>query len=334
MTPWTLLKEGQYMKIMTYCALLAAVFVTNGAPSVELAEPSELDVLKSKYEKAQASIDAIYAEQKSEAMSAYERLLDAYKTRLKQEGQLQAYLEIEKEADRLKDEQKIPSGSLHPYVSKMIAAHDTFLADAEAAHQKQMALLASQYDARLTTLIRTLMQADRIEEAKLAQLEKNRAGFELAVIEDKNATLPTPQALPQPTPPKRPAIPNGAIRYGGHHYGIIEKLQTWQEAKKTCENMGGHLVVITSAQELNAVVPLASKAIARYRVKTCWIGHRLDVKQWVGVTGEELSFFNWRPGEPSNRAGHENVAVLREDGLWADTSSSDITRPSICEWEY
>ena len=324
-------RKGQAMNIMKFCALLGALIVMNGAQAAEEAKhASELDDLKSKYEDARASIEATFAEQRSDALATYSRALDAYKIHLKQAGQLQAYLRIEEETIRLKQEQKPPTERVDPNVDRMVAAHDKAVEEASAAEQKQMAALANQYDAKLNALIKTLMQADQIEEAKRAQRERNRAKFILAVIEDQKPPAPAPHAPPQ----KQPPVPQSAIAFGGHHYGIVGKLLTWQAAKKACEDMGGHLVVFSSARELNAVVPLVSKAIAPTKVKTCWIGYHLNADRWEAVTGEPLTYLNWRKGEPNHSGGNEDVSVLREDGFWADASRTEILRPAICEWDY
>ncbi|MBS0207070.1 MAG: hypothetical protein JSS49_29690 [Planctomycetes bacterium] len=48
--------------------------------------------------------------------------------------------------------------------------------------------------------------------------------------------------------PKRPR-PKETVRFQGHTYALIKENVTWHVAKQRCEEMGGHLVCITSVKE-------------------------------------------------------------------------------------
>ena len=73
----------------------------------------------------------------------------------------------------------------------------------------------------------------------------------------------------------------------------------WTEANAAAMQKGGHLVTITSQDEMNAIVGMAEAAGLRF----VWMGGYTSVRdnQAFGhwVTGEAFDFTAWREGEPS-----------------------------------
>ncbi len=69
-------------------------------------------------------------------------------------------------------------------------------------------------------------------------------------------------------------------KYNGHKYQIIEKGMKWSAAKKYCESIGGHLAVITSEGEQEALV----KALRKY-------GKRNNY--WLGAKKNSAGSFKW-----------------------------------------
>ena len=47
-----------------------------------------------------------------------------------------------------------------------------------------------------------------------------------------------------------------AVDFNGHRYERIEEGMTWKQAKKYCEDRGGHLATITSSAEQEAIMQL------------------------------------------------------------------------------
>lgn len=83
-----------------------------------------------------------------------------------------------------------------------------------------------------------------------------------------------------------------------HRYEVYETSMTWTEAEAYCENIGGHLVTITSENEMNTVINLIPE-----EAKNCyWIGlYRDDINlEWKWITGETVSYTNWAEEEPNN----------------------------------
>lgn len=80
-------------------------------------------------------------------------------------------------------------------------------------------------------------------------------------------------------------------------YRVIKSDITWLEAKKECENNGGHLVVINNAEEFQKIIDLVSSSGCRF----CWIGCYKDSSgEFVWLNNESSTYFRWGEGEPSS----------------------------------
>jgi len=138
---------------------------------------------------------------------------------------------------------------------------------------------------------------------------------------------------------------NDVYSYNGHSYKLINTSMDWDSAQKYCENLGGHLVTINSADEQQFVSSLASKSTK----KNVWLGATKNENgKFSWVTGEAAQFSNWGSGEPSNYDGTENAVMMYTYsngivslGEWNDISSTGGTVSGfkledigfICEWE-
>ena len=123
---------------------------------------------------------------------------------------------------------------------------------------------------------------------------------------------------------------------------------TWAQAERLAKRYvnralgiaGGHLVVITSAEEQAQVFNMGGGG--------CWIGLRQTDKtdeplgswQWVDgkdlVHGESgwLPYANWMAGEPNDWWGYnggEDVAVMENDGTWNDMPADYLYNCYIVE---
>ena len=122
--------------------------------------------------------------------------------------------------------------------------------------------------------------------------------------------------------------------YNMHYYKVFTGNFTWNEAKKACEEKGGHLVTITSKEEqefINALNALNQRV---------WIGGtRKNAYNWTWVTGEPWMYENWADGEPNNSPDlfpYENcVTIWNDSGQWNDLNSENLEQQDgfICEWE-
>ncbi len=119
--------------------------------------------------------------------------------------------------------------------------------------------------------------------------------------------------------------PAATAAYNGHSYYFYNTPVTWYEAKLVCEQLGGHLVTITNADENAFVKGLIGDS-------ACWIGATDKDKEgtWKWVSGETFSYSKWYGSsyggtEPNNDSasleGAENYAHIRQNSdTWNDNS--------------
>ena len=94
---------------------------------------------------------------------------------------------------------------------------------------------------------------------------------------------------------------------------------SWQMARAVCENLGGHLVTITSEAE-QLVVQQIPECGSK---KQYWLGLDLSEKQWV--TGESISYTKWGSGQPDgfvrNNGDTESYAqIYNKLDSWNNTN--------------
>ena len=96
----------------------------------------------------------------------------------------------------------------------------------------------------------------------------------------------------------------------------------WSDARAVCQNLGGDLAVITSAEENEFVYELVMEKETVTETKA-WIGLKrsTDDSKWYWVDGTPLEgqYVNWGEGEPNNLMGNENCAhFFGHPGKWND----------------
>ena len=120
--------------------------------------------------------------------------------------------------------------------------------------------------------------------------------------------------------------------YNGNKYQAFSGVaQSWEEAKAYCENLGGHLAVISDKSENDFLY----KYITSNSIKGAYFGlyDPLQNGNWTWVYGNS-TYTNWHQDEPSSN--DEPYAMLFykfTDGTWNDGKWADITDAFICEWE-
>ena len=105
----------------------------------------------------------------------YAKLLSLAMTNLMQKGDLDSYVVVEAEKKRLEAEKTVPMPA---------EAKDAFKAAAWACCKARVAMLRG-YVAALDGLVKAETKAGRIDVAKDAKMEKDKAAFELADLESK-----------------------------------------------------------------------------------------------------------------------------------------------------
>ena len=122
----------------------------------------------------------------------------------------------------------------------------------------------------------------------------------------------------------------------GHWYALMRVPQAWQQARKWCDDHGGHLATVTS---LNESALIASLSLSSHT----WLGGFQDAQSsdfsepaggWRWITGESWTVSVWNSAEPNNYPpGQENwLATHNNLQTWADLPG-DWTLPFIIEFD-
>lgn len=114
------------------------------------------------------------------------------------------------------------------------------------------------------------------------------------------------------------------ILFAGHLYAAFEGEYHWFDAYQACEDMGGHLVTVTSKYEQKVIDNLMNSELRT--VIAYWMGGILLTDGFHWITEEPFEYQNWKPGQPNfNRQNQYFVraqsALFSPDepaGLWND----------------
>lgn len=149
-------------------------------------------------------------------------------------------------------------------------------------------------------------------------------------------------------------IPQGALHFNGHYYYAYQEVKSWTEAKKACEQVGGHLAAITSQDEQEAVFEYLYGHSDR---SGYWLGATDQEKEgkWQWVTGEPWNYENWDERQPDNYESSDNFSPTGQkdedylgmafgernwagNGYWNDFADNraglDTAIGYLCEWDY
>lgn len=135
---------------------------------------------------------------------------------------------------------------------------------------------------------------------------------------------------------------NFESNFDGNSYVMVTSTMSWTEAKKFCEDNGGHLATIGSESEWNSI---KTNLLARYKNINCWLGGYREGDVWKWVKNEEWTADDfgypgnnnnspWNVGEPNNSGGSE-YCLGTANGGWNDyAETSQSIRGFVCEFEY
>lgn len=115
-------------------------------------------------------------------------------------------------------------------------------------------------------------------------------------------------------------------------YLFNPKPTTWSAARSLCQSMGGDLLSINSLRE-HYYISGRLKAKTLSNIGLLWIGghDESDEGGWVWSDESPFSFFNFKRGEPSEKAGDENcIAMSAPKALWSNQDCSTLYG-SICK---
>lgn len=130
-------------------------------------------------------------------------------------------------------------------------------------------------------------------------------------------------------------VPRDAIRFGGHHYKLFRIHASFGQAKKYCEEQGGHLLTINSRTENSIVSRLTRTFDGRSPKILLGLVHQQDNK-YVWVTGEKMSYENYgeRFKDEPHRQGENIVMWDRYSTQWPWWYGGHTPQWFICEWDH
>lgn len=127
--------------------------------------------------------------------------------------------------------------------------------------------------------------------------------------------------------------------YQEHSYGCYGDADSWEAAKEYCEQLGGHLVVINSAKENEAVWNYVNSK--GYESVYLGLSDTEEEGNWKWVNGDPVEYTNWKEGEPNAYTDAENYAEYAfdvEGGYWNDfrydTHAGVDEIHYVCEWDF
>jgi hypothetical protein len=137
-------------------------------------------------------------------------------------------------------------------------------------------------------------------------------------------------------PPAPPPPDKGILVFNGHRYRLVQDNLNWTDAKRKCEEMGGHLLTIDDASEQEFI----QKALVQFleenkqvpRGASVWLGIHKQNGKWLTVDGQPQSFSQWDGGKfhPDFSYAHMNIQY----SVWRAVPDDVLVGQFfICEWD-
>ncbi len=181
-----------------HTVIVTSVFLIFAGRSSIAAQTNDLDVLKNKYTDAVARIETERRTDTTSATAAYGKSLDTALQVLKAKGDLDGFLEVQNEKKRFATEPVVlQSGATkrQPLLEAAIRDYHEAIRRAESQRVDRLNALSQQYIARLESLMRSLVQRDKIAEAQEVAAEMKIVRVNSAPV----ATVAPPTSEPPPT---------------------------------------------------------------------------------------------------------------------------------------
>ena len=128
--------------------------------------------------------------------------------------------------------------------------------------------------------------------------------------------------------------PVATTTHNGHEYRLYDISCTWENAKEYCENIGGYLATVISAEEQQQIETLIGKGSKNQY----WLGgtDRETEGVWKWLTGESWNYTNWITGQPDNSRDKEHYLQIYKNAhpntansqyKWNDSPNDNIVEP-------
>lgn len=125
---------------------------------------------------------------------------------------------------------------------------------------------------------------------------------------------------------------DGATEWHGHYYKVFQMRMNWHEAKRFCENVGGHLATAETREENEAIKKIIIRQ-TNNKNNSYWLGAYSESNgMWRWVTGKILSdYYDWWEREYPGSEQFMKLCFYSEDAYWHSSGSEKLL--FICEWE-
>ena len=126
---------------------------------------------------------------------------------------------------------------------------------------------------------------------------------------------------------------DGAKEWNGHYYKVFQMQMSWNEAKRFCENVGGHLATAETFAENEAIKRIVMRQTNNRKGVNYWMGAYSESNgMWRWVTGKILSdYYDWWEGEYPSGDQFMKIYFSSEGACWYASRSENLS--FICEWE-
>ena len=208
--------------------------------------------LKGAYEQKITSMEVERAEAEVQTQATFLKLLDKTLQQIKSTGNLPAYLKAEEFAEGVRSGKN--GTPPNPVLAKLMDAYRVEIENDASKFSNQEILLNKRYTTKLKQLIASLMKADRMDEAKVAQAE-------LAAIETANEAMFIARIH------KR--YPHAKLSDLGEFKGSRYLLLgiglgfEWGKAQEISDTLGGQIVHIANEDEKRFVMEFVEKRAYR-----------------------------------------------------------------------
>ena len=130
---------------------------------------------------------------------------------------------------------------------------------------------------------------------------------------------------------KRPrGVPEEAVPFRGHWYAFyLEEIYTWPEAIRACQNRGGHLTCLETAEEREFVVAYVNSVTSQ----RFWVGGYPKGGQWLWITGPTIPAEKIIGKVPAGSA-RLCVATADKNRDFAPVPERPVSQLNtyVCEW--
>ncbi|KAG2467755.1 MBL protein, partial [Polypterus senegalus] len=145
---------------------------------------------------------------------------------------------------------------------------------------------------------------------RIAQLE--------AEIQDMKTTISSLEKRMQFT---------GWSNYGHKRFGTKNDQLTFDEGVNFCKEASGEIAMPANEGENAALMRIMPSSGGVY----LGLNDRVTEGRFEDVSGNDVTFTNWKSGEPNNYRGNEDCAIITSDGTWNDVLCSQ-SYTIICQF--